>query len=57
MICHRAIIHGELKEAIENDLEDFDEQLFEYLFNPKANKPPQVFYSKGAAPVEPLVNN
>ena len=54
MICHRAIIHGELKMAIEEDVEEFNEELFQYLFNPKQNQPPKVLFSKG---VQPLVSS
>jgi len=42
MVCHRAIIHNELKQAIEEGIRDFDEDLFGRLFNQEAVKPPQV---------------
>eukprot|EP00088_Acartia_fossae_P038642 TRINITY_DN4008_c0_g1_i15.p1 TRINITY_DN4008_c0_g1~~TRINITY_DN4008_c0_g1_i15.p1 ORF type:complete len:543 (-),score=117.81 TRINITY_DN4008_c0_g1_i15:196-1824(-) len=35
MMCHRAIVHNELKDAIKDSIIDFDEELFERLFNPE----------------------
>jgi len=49
MICHRALHHDELKKAIEEDLREFNADLFDRLFNPEAVKPPRVMYSKSSS--------
>ena len=40
--------------AIEEDDEEFNQELFQYLFNPKQTQPPKVMFSKG---VQPLVSS
>jgi hypothetical protein len=49
IICHRAITHEELKEAIEESIAEFDQDLFNKLFNPHlAPKPKAIIYSRSS---------
>jgi len=44
IICHRAIQHNELKDAIEDSIVDFDQDLFNKLFNPSLAPKPKMIY-------------
>lgn len=45
IICHRAIQHNELKDAIEDSIVEFDQGLFNRLFNPILAPKPKIRYS------------